>query len=125
MFKIKSIHAAPFADKEGRLAIRLTLCIWPLPIAKEKIVFSSSFSDRAAVDKAVEVVNEQISPALKDSNVFWNLDLNSINGKIRALDNAYFTEDESGSSLYKGVTSLIKDTFNMDFLLTSSATLGY
>lgn len=124
MFKIKSIHAAPFADKERRLAIKLTLRIWPLPVAKEKIVFSSSFSDRAAVDKAVEVVNEQIAPALKDCNVFWNLDLNSINGKIQALDNAYFTEDESGSSLYKGVTSLIKDTFNMDFLLTSSATFG-
>lgn len=124
MFKIKSIDASLLIDTKGENAVRLTLSVWPVSVEKETVIPGSVFADNNAVDRAIEVVNDLISPAIKDIAIYWNLDLKPLYGKIQALDNDYFTEDPSGKVLFKSLTSLIKDVFNMDFLLYSSMISG-
>lgn len=124
MFKIKSIDAGLLIDTKGEHAVRLTLSIWPVPVVKEKVIPGSVFADKNAADRAIEVVKDLISPVIKDVTIYWNLDLKPLYGKIQALDNDYFKDDPSGKVLFKSVTSLIKDVFNMDFLLYSSMISG-
>lgn len=117
MFTIKSIHAETFTDKKGKTAIRMTLQTKIAFLRKERVIPDTVFPDERALGKAIETVNERISPVAQDSRILWIVDLDPLYEKIKSIDESFFTKDRLGIVLFKEVSALIRDMFNLDFLI--------
>lgn len=120
MFIIKGIHAESFSDKKGQMSLRLNLTTKIPFMQKERVVSNSAFSYKNSICKVVEIVNEHISPVVKDFRVLSITDIEEVYEKIQSIDKAFFTEDKLGVALFTEVKSLIKDMFRQDLLLASA-----
>lgn len=120
MFTIKSIHAEPFQDKKGDIAVRLILVTLIPFIEKKRVIPAAALSNKEDISKVVSLVNERISPLVRDYRIMWVVDANKLNERIKLIDTEVFTKDELGTMLFKEVSSLIRDMFYQDFVLDST-----
>lgn len=120
MLTINSIHAEPSTDKKGATTVRLVLLTKIAFVRKERVIPATAFPDETSVGKAIETVNDHILPVVRDTRIFCHSDVKLLVEKIKSINETFFTENWLGTILFKEVSALISDMFNMDFLLNTA-----